>query len=72
MGQKYDFNQPLNKLDTETQTEGCRAFNPLFCSDYGSEGCALTNEKGICTRPRKSWKKKYNELKEKEKTENGV
>lgn len=60
---KYSFNDPLNPGDTENETVGCRAFEPNYCSGYGSEGCALTNASGICTCPRKSWKKQYFKLK---------
>ena len=65
MGNRYKFNDPLNELDTEDTTFGCRAFQPDYCSDYGSEGCALTNGNGICFCPRKSWKKQFIKLKEK-------
>ncbi len=60
---RYKFNDPLNEGDTEERTVGCRAFQPDFCSDYGSKGCALTNVDGICTCPRKSWKKQFKKLK---------
>ena len=60
---RYNFNDPLNAGDTENQSLGCRAFQPDYCSDYGSDGCALTNESGFCKCPRKSWKKQYFKLK---------
>lgn len=63
---RYKFNDPLDDEDKEDKTLGCRAFQPDFCSDYGSSGCALTNESGICTCPRKSWKKQYHKLKGKQ------
>lgn len=33
---KVSFNAPLNELDTEVQTYGCRANNPDICANnYG-------------------------------------
>ena len=60
---RYGFNDPLNEGDTEFKTVGCRAFQPDYCADYGSNNCALTNESGVCLCPRKSWKKQYCKLK---------
>lgn len=61
-----DRNQPLNKSDTEEQTYGCRAFNPMICKNcYGAQ-CGLTRKDHICKYPPRGWKKQYNYLKEKE------
>lgn len=62
MKRKYGFHDPLNKGDTEKSTVGCRAFNPDICSDCDSQYCALSNQDGICRRPRKSWAKQYKKL----------
>lgn len=58
---------PLSKLDTEEQTYGCRHTNPDICSNNSlPDICAFTSEDCICKRPPRSWKKLYQELKEKE------
>ena len=51
---KVSFNAPLNELDTEVQTYGCRANNPDIC--------AFTSEDGICRKPSRAWKKQYHKL----------
>lgn len=63
----FSFNDPINPMDTETQTEGCRAFNPEFCSDHGCHDCAFVNPDGICRRPRRTWKKQFHSLMERKK-----
>ena len=64
----FSFSAPLNQLDTENQTYGCRQNNPDICKNNGlTDICAFASADGICKRPSKSWKKKYYELKEKEK-----
>lgn len=61
---KVPFNAPLSPLDTETQTYGCRQNNPDICSSNSIPGvCAFVSEDGICKKPSRAWKKKYNELK---------
>ena len=58
------FNAPLNDLDTEAQTFGCRQNNPDICSSNSIPGiCAFTSDDGICRKPSRAWKKKYHELK---------
>lgn len=58
------FNSPLNELDTETQTYGCRANNPDICANNSlPEVCAFTSNDCICKKPSRAWKKKYLELK---------
>ncbi len=57
------YNAPLNKLDLETQTYGCRANNPNICKNAYVEGvCAFTREDSICKKPSNSWKKQYYKL----------
>ena len=66
IGKKTSFHAPLNPLDSENQTEGCRANNPDICANNGLEGiCAFYSEDGICKRPSRRWKEQYRALKEK-------
>lgn len=62
---KYKFgkNDPLNELDNESKTFGCRCYNPDICKYYTSSTCGLTNESHICTTPSRKWKKLFEELK---------
>jgi hypothetical protein len=54
------FNSPLNDLDTENQTYGCRANNPNICSNNNLEDiCAFVREDCICRKPSRAWKKQY-------------
>jgi len=65
---RVPFNDPLNDEDTESQTLGCRANNPDICANNGIEGiCAFASSDGICKKPSRAWKKKFAELKEKNK-----
>lgn len=59
---KYHFSasDPLHALDTETQTYGCRCYNPDICKNYGSDKCGLTNDEHICFVPSRKWKEKFN------------
>ena len=60
-----DFNEKLNKLDTENQTFGCRQKNPDICSSNGIENiCAFVSEDGICKKPSRAWKKQFQKLKD--------
>ena len=60
---KVSFNAPLNELDTEVQTYGCRANNPDICANnYITNICAFTSEDGICRKPSRAWKKQYHKL----------
>ena len=55
-----DFNNKLNKLDTEIQTFGCRQKNPDICSSNGIENvCAFASKDGICKKPSRAWKKQF-------------
>ena len=61
----FKFNDPLNELDNEEQTYGCRANNPDICKNNGLEGvCAFVNVDCICRKPSRAWKKQYSKLKE--------
>ena len=61
---RISFNAPLNEVDTETQTYGCRANNPDICANNSLPGiCAFASEDHICKRPSRAWKKKYAQLK---------
>ena len=61
---KVPFNAPLNELDTETQTFGCRQINPNICgNNCMPDVCAFVREDNLCMKPSKAWKKKYKELK---------
>ena len=61
---RVPFNAPLNTVDTETQTLGCRQNNPDICGSNGISGiCAFASVDKICRKPSRSWKKRYRELK---------
>ena len=62
---KIEFNAPLNNGDSETQTYGCRANNPLICKYNGLEDvCAFYTTDHMCRQPSKAWKKQYQKLSE--------
>ena len=51
---------PLNELDTETQTYGCRHNNPYHCAYCNMDDkCAFAREDNICKRPVSTWKRVY-------------
>lgn len=59
------FNAPLNPVDTEIQTFGCRANNPNICGNNCLDGiCAFVTDDHICRKPSKAWKRQYKILKE--------
>lgn len=59
------FDAPLNELDTENQTYGCRANNPDICSNNSIPGvCAFSSKDFVCRKPSRAWKKQYNKLME--------
>jgi hypothetical protein len=61
---RVPFSAPLNLLDSETQTQGCRHTNPDICgSNSLDKVCAFVRDDGICLKPSASWKKQYNKLK---------
>ncbi len=60
---KIPFNNPLNSLDTESQTYGCRQNNPNICGNNGIPGiCAFASNDNICRKPSRAWKKQFNKL----------
>ncbi|WP_035768951.1 hypothetical protein [Butyrivibrio sp. NC2002] len=57
------FNAPLNNLDTEDRTYGCRANNPNICANNGIEGiCAFSSDDKMCKKPSRAWKKQFYKL----------
>ena len=62
---KVAFSAPLNDLDTELQTYGCRANNSDICANNSIPGiCAFTSDDCVCRKPSRAWKKQYYKLKE--------
>jgi len=60
------YDAPLNDLDTETETFGCRQNNPEICGNHSLNGiCAFTSNDYLCKKPSRSWKKQYTILKNK-------
>lgn len=63
--EKVPFSAPLNALDSETQTFGCRANNPNICANNDLPGvCAFKSADRICKKPSRAWKKQYLKLME--------
>ena len=61
---KIPFNAPLNEIDTEIQTYGCRANNSEICANNSIVNvCAFTSEDCICKKPSSAWKRQYKKLK---------
>ena len=60
---RVKFSAPLNPIDSENQTKGCRHSNPDICKNMMVENvCAFATEDGVCVRPSSSWKKQYQKL----------
>lgn len=60
------FNAPLNLLDTEKQTFGCRQNNPNICRNNNLLGvCAFCRADHVCKKPSRAWKKQFLKLSEK-------
>jgi hypothetical protein len=60
----FPFDAPINDNDTETQTFGCRHYNPEMCNSNYMDGiCALVTSDHICRKPSTAWKKQYQQLK---------
>lgn len=58
------FHAPLNLLDTEAQTVGCRHTNPDICAKNGlPKVCALIRADKMCYAPPQSWPKQFQKLK---------
>lgn len=67
---KVPFSAPINELDTELQTYGCRANNSDICIKNSVQGvCAFTSDDCICRKPSRAWEKQYIKLKEGEANE---
>ena len=57
------FHAPLNPLDSEMQTHGCRHTDPGVCAKHSLPGvCAFVRKDDICLSPPQSWKKQYEKL----------
>ena len=57
------FSAPLNPLDTEQQTYGCRQNNPDICGNNNLPGiCAFCRPDHICQKPSRAWKKQFIKL----------
>lgn len=58
------FHLPLNPLDTDKKTSGCRHTNPNICAKNGlPKVCALVRVDKICYAPPTSWPKQFQKLK---------
>ena len=58
------FHEPLNPLDTEKQTVGCRHTNSDICAKNGlPKVCALVRADKMCFAPPASWPKQFQKLK---------
>ena len=57
------FHAPLNALDSETKTVGCRHTNSDICAKNGlPKVCALVRADKICLAPPVSWAKQFQKL----------
>ena len=60
---KIDQRRPLNAIDTELQTLGCRHSNPDICKNNATPNkCAFVRDDNICLTVPRSWKRIYDEL----------
>ena len=58
------FHAPLNPLDSETHTVGCRHTNSDICAKNGlPKVCALVRADNICSAPPQTWPKQFQKLK---------
>ena len=58
------FHAPLNPLDSETQTLGCRHTNSDICAKNGlPKVCALVRADKLCFAPPMTWPKQFQKLK---------
>jgi hypothetical protein len=61
---KVPFDAPLNELDSEVQTFGCRQKNPDICGNNSlPDVCAFATDDCICRKPSRAWKRQYEILK---------
>ena len=57
------FHAPLHRLDSETQTHGCRQTRPTSCARHSLPGvCAFVRQDNICQSPPRTWKKQFLKL----------
>ena len=57
------FHAPLQPLDSEKQTEGCRHANPDFCAKNRlPKVCAFVRADKICLAPPHFWGKQFKKL----------
>lgn len=60
---KSRFHAPLEPLDTEARTVGCRHTSPDICAKNAMEGiCAFVRFDGYCLAPPASWPKQFKRL----------
>lgn len=60
---RFKLTNPLNPLDSETQTFGCRHTNPDICGSCFLEGtCAFVTEDNVCRKPSKAWGRCFQKL----------
>lgn len=58
------FHAPLNPLDTEKQTQGCRHTNSDICAKkHMPKICAFVRNDKLCLSPPATWAKQYQKLK---------
>ncbi len=58
-----NYNTPLNDLDSESQTYGCRRKNPEICKNHMlTDVCSFVREDRICKNPSRAWAKQYRKL----------
>jgi hypothetical protein len=57
------FHPPLNEVDTETTTLGCRGTNSDICAKNEMPNvCAFVRADGLCAAPPGSWPKQFRRL----------
>jgi hypothetical protein len=58
------FHAPLNPLDSETHTFGCRHTNPDICAKNElPQVCAFARTDKMCFAPPQTWPKQFQKLK---------
>ena len=64
------FHEPLEDLDTDQQTVGCRHTNPDICAKHSMASvCAFVRSDGTCLSPPKSWPRQYAKLNQRDSTD---
>jgi hypothetical protein len=65
MANSSRFHEPLNPLDTEKQTYGCRHTQPNICARNQLRNvCAFVRKDNVCLAPPLSWPKQFQKLKQ--------